>query len=80
MSRARRVLVDMRGFDDANKGIRYEIHALAERVPAKHIIVVAEHGSIDKVQALVSEIWSQVEGAGRSGRISIRVDDRATGS
>ncbi len=76
MSRARRVLVDMRGFDPVNKGIQYEIHALAERVPAENIVVAAAPGSIREVQALFSRIWSQVQGAGASGRISLRVDCR----
>jgi hypothetical protein len=76
MSRARRVLVDMRGFDPVNKGIQYELHALAERVPAENIVVVAAPGSIRQVQALFSRIWSQVQGAGASGRISLRVDGR----
>ena len=77
MSRARRVLVDMRGFQEVNSGIRYEIRALAERVPAERIIVIVEPDAVQGVEALFSQAWSEAGSGTGCDRISFRVDSKA---
>lgn len=59
MSHAQRVLIDMRGFEQSNTGIQFEIMALAQRVPADRIIVLVDKKSLQNVQALFSDIWSK---------------------
>jgi hypothetical protein len=73
MSRARRVLVDMRGFDPANRGIRYEIDALAARVPAAHITVLVEPEGIEPAQALFTQAWSRFGRGHGADTIAMRV-------
>ena len=64
MSRARRVLIDMRGFWPGRAGIRFEIEALSERVPTAQIIVLADPNTVDVVGALFEAAWRK---AGRPG-------------
>ncbi len=73
MSRARRVLIDLRGFDPANRGIRYEIDALAARVPADLITVVVEPDGVAPAQDLFSQAWSKMGAPGGRDIIAMRI-------
>lgn len=73
MNRARRVLLDMRGFNPVNQGIQYEIDALAARVPAANITVVVEPDGIQPAQVLLAEAWARAGGSDGPDRIAIRV-------
>ncbi|ARE39467.1 hypothetical protein RGUI_1326 [Rhodovulum sp. P5] len=73
MSRARRVLIDMRGFDPTKKGIQFEIDALAARVPAENITVVVDPDGIEPVQALFAKAWAAAGRSDGTDRITMRV-------
>lgn len=73
MSRARRVLIDMRGFDPANRGIRFEIDALAARVPAASITVVVDRDGVEAAQALFVEAWARAGRPGGTDTLAMRV-------
>ena len=73
MSRAHRVLIDLRGFEPENRGIRFEIDALAERVPADRITVIADSGRVEAAQALFSDAWHRAGRKDGTDTIAIRV-------
>ena len=73
MSRARRVLVDMRGFGEVNKGIQFEVDALASRVPANRITVLVDRDGIEPAQALFSEAWTRAGRTESRDTLALRV-------
>jgi hypothetical protein len=73
MSRARRILVDMRGLSEVSAGIRYEVDALADRVPADRITVIVEQDGLEIVQVLFREAWSRAGLSSGTDTIAVRV-------
>lgn len=72
MDQARRILVDMRGFDPENQGILFEIEALAARVPTDRLLVICEAGAVAQVEALFAGAWARAGRAGQTDRLELR--------
>lgn len=72
MAQARRILVDMRGFDPANQGILFEIDALAARVPTDRLLVVCAPDAVEQVTALFAGAWARAGREGQTDRLTLR--------
>lgn len=72
MTQARRILVDMRGYDPANQGILFEIEALAARVPTDRLLVVCAPDTVQQVTTLFAVAWAGAGRAGQTDTLAIR--------
>lgn len=72
------ILVDLRGFSPARRGVRHELQHLIDTVPARRFVLAVDASSdVPALEAALAEMWAQMaaESPNRRGEAALQVFD-----